>query len=124
MTINKNGWGTTLKSLFDLGSGLCSIATLAGLLVYGGRYVEKTDANTEAIRQIQNNGSTAMQRHQNQDDERVEDIKRRLAKVEDAVVMLSNQNTRLAVIDERLDTFAKKFIQIQDEINELMKKRL
>lgn len=108
------------SSWFNVLGGLCGLITCGAVLVSGGRYTRQVDVNTDRINVIERGGSPGLIAHEKKDDERVDEIKRRMNKVEEAITLLTDVRGHLGIIDERLDNFAKKFLIQQEQINNLI----
>lgn len=116
---SKNGLRNAGSVLNVLG-GLSGLITCGAVLISGGRYTRQVDINTERLGFIERTGTPGLIAHERSDDERVEEIKRRMNKVEDAITLLTDVKGRLGIVDERLDNFAKKFLLQQEQINLLL----
>lgn len=107
-------------NVFNFIGGISGLITCGAVLISGGRYTRQVDIDSERITAIERGGSPSMIAHEKKDDERVDDIKRRLNKMEDAVILLTDVKGRLGVIDERIDSIGKKVLVQQEQLNLLL----
>jgi len=74
--------------------------------VAGGQYVRQVDNDSQRILKLEQFGSPAMIAHDQLDRSETDELRRRVLRLEDAIVVIADVKGQLGSINARLDTIA------------------
>lgn len=104
------------SSILNVIGGVSGLLTCCTVLIAGGRYTRQVDTNTEDINTLKRTGSPSLVAHERMDDERLADLKRRMEKVEDAILLLTENKVKFGVLEEKIDSVTKRVVAIEGDM--------
>lgn len=102
-----------VSSLFNLLGGVSGLLSICVVFWRGGAIEKQVDVTAKDVTEIRQTGSAGLREHVRMDDERVSDLARRMAQLEDYVKQAVDLKIEVRVLGSKLDNIAVRLERME-----------